>query len=50
MALQVNVQGGTGAGRKQPLKAKAKDWHCDECGRWNRHYWTICPSCSGKRI
>lgn len=27
-----------------------KDWHCDECGRWNRHYWVICPSCSGKRI
>lgn len=49
--VHVTVQGGTGAGRKRPLREAAKDWRCWICGRLNKGYHARCmaPGCNRKR-
>lgn len=42
-SVQINVQGGTGAGRKRPLKLK--HWSC--CGLTLASY--SCPHCGRRR-
>jgi hypothetical protein len=40
--IRVNVQGGTGAGSKQPPREKPKPWMC-ACGRQHGGHWDVCP-------
>lgn len=50
MTFGINVQGGTGAGRKRPLKNPAKNWFC-KVGHSNPGYATSClrAGCKEKR-
>lgn len=45
--MYANVKGGTGAGRKRPLKPKGGAWDCD-CRR-NPGYLIRCPRCGKGR-
>lgn len=43
--LQVNVKGGTNAGRRKPLADRPADWICGNCGAALRYHWRVCPVC-----
>lgn len=41
--MHVNVEGGTGAGRKKPLHpARREPWTCSGCGRVNQGFIVRC--------
>lgn len=48
--MYVNVQGGTGAGRKRPLKQPGRPWRCG-CGHDNPGHAVTCltAGCREKR-
>jgi hypothetical protein len=43
MPLIINVQGGTGAGKRTPRPQNRKDWVCPDCGARCKYYWLKCP-------
>lgn len=46
--LTVNVQGGTGAGRRT-VQPDPEPWVCVSCARELAAYWTRCPTCASPR-
>lgn len=47
--MYVNVDGGTNAGRRRPLRMAATDWKCPSCKAQNKYYWLKCPNCNHRR-
>ena len=50
MTFAINVQGGTGAGRKRPLREKPNGWMCD-CREFTVKpgYLVKCDDCGARR-
>lgn len=47
--LNINVAGGTNAGRRVVRTLKRVDWTCGSCDARNRYYWKRCPVCGANR-
>jgi hypothetical protein len=48
MSFGINVQGGTGAGRRI-VKPMPEAWECDICDRTLKAHWSRCPGCGSPR-